>query len=61
MLLEELIQRLDKNDQTKDNVYVEDLQELLRYEFGICMNLDDQNIIYYFFKKYSKKDLIQVF
>jgi hypothetical protein len=40
MLLEELIQRLDKSNANKQDIEVEDLQEILQYEFGIGMNLD---------------------
>lgn len=41
MLLEELIQRLDKSDTNKQNIDVEHLQEILQYEFGMGMNLDN--------------------
>lgn len=40
MLLQELIQRLDKSDVNKKDIDVEDLQEILQYKFGISMNLD---------------------
>jgi hypothetical protein len=40
MLLQELIDRLDKSDANKQDIEVEDLQEILQYEFGIGMNLD---------------------
>lgn len=40
MLLQELIDRLDKSDANKQEVDVEDLQEILQYEFCIGINLD---------------------
>jgi hypothetical protein len=40
MLLKDLIDRLDKSDANKQSIYIEELQEILLYEFGIGMNLD---------------------
>lgn len=40
MLLQELIDRLGKSDANKQDIHVEDLQEILQYEFNIGMNLD---------------------
>jgi hypothetical protein len=44
MLLEELIQRLDKSNTNKQDIEVEDLQKILQYEFGISMNLDTDKV-----------------
>jgi hypothetical protein len=49
----------DKYNHTFKN-YI-DFCQFIEKESSTCMTPDDQDIIYYFFKRYGKKGLIQVF